>query len=37
MDGFEPKHWFQMTPQERARALKYLMYLKEKRDSDVKG
>lgn len=32
MKGFKPKYWFEMTQQERARALKYLMRLKEKRD-----
>jgi hypothetical protein len=37
MDGFQPKHWFELTKEERARALKYLMYLKEKRDGNVKG
>ena len=25
MDGFTPKHWHQLTKEERARALKYLM------------
>ena len=37
MDGFTPKHWHQLTKEERVRALKYLMYLKEKRDGKVKG
>jgi hypothetical protein len=37
MKGFAPKHWFEMTHQERARALKYLMHLKEKKDGDIKG
>ena len=37
MDGFTPKHWHQLTKEERVRALKYLMYLKEKRDRKVKG
>merc|ERR1712086_273571 len=31
MDGFTPKHWHQLTKEERVRALKYLMYLKEKK------
>ena len=31
-EGFQPKHWYEMTKEERAAALKYLMYLKEKRD-----
>ena len=30
MQGFQPKHWFELTKDERANALKYLMYLKEK-------
>jgi hypothetical protein len=37
MEGFQPKHWYELTEQERARALKYLMYLKEKRDGKLKG
>ena len=32
MQGFDPKHWHELTKDERAQALKYLMYLKEKRD-----
>lgn len=37
MEGFEPKHWHELTKDERAGALKYLMYLKEKRDGRIKG
>ena len=37
MNGFTPKHWHQLAKEERVRALKYLMYLKEKRDGKVKG
>ena len=37
MEGFQPKHWYDLTKEERAMALKYLMYLKEKRDGKIKG
>ena len=37
MNGLTPKHWHQLTKEANARALKYLMYLKEKRDGKVKG
>ncbi len=37
MEGFQPKHWNELTKEERAAALKYLMYLKEKRDGKIKG
>ena len=37
MKGFTPRHWHQLTKEERIRALKYLMYLKEKRDGKVRG
>ena len=37
MEGFTPRHWHQLIKEERIRALKYLMYLKEKRDGKVKG
>ena len=37
MEGFQPKHWHELTKEERVNALKYLMYLKEKRDGLVKG
>ena len=37
MEGFQPKHWYELTKEERADALKYLMYLKEKRDGRIKG
>eukprot|EP00956_Cyclotella_meneghiniana_P038398 scaffold153893_cov47-Cyclotella_meneghiniana.AAC.1 len=37
IEGFDPKHWYELTPEQRARALKYLMYLKEKRDGRIKG
>ena len=36
-EGFQPKHWHELNADERAKALKYLMYLKEKRNGDVKG
>ena len=37
MEGFQPKHWYELTKEERAWALKYLMYIKEKRDGKLKG
>jgi hypothetical protein len=37
VEGFQPRHWHELTTQERANALKYLMYLKEKRDGRIKG
>jgi hypothetical protein len=37
MEGFQPKHWYELTEEERAKALRYLMYLKEKRDGKIKG
>ena len=37
MDDFQPKHWHELSSEERGAALKYLMYLKEKRDGNVKG
>ena len=37
MEGFQPKHWHELNSDERAKALKYLMYLKEKRNGYVKG
>ena len=37
MEGFQPKHWYELTKEERTEALKYLMYLKEKRDRRIKG
>jgi hypothetical protein len=37
VEGFEPKHWHELTREQRARALRYLMYLKEKRDGRIKG
>eukprot|EP00985_Skeletonema_marinoi_P031893 scaffold37852_cov141-Skeletonema_marinoi.AAC.1 len=37
MEGFQPVHWYQMTKEERASALNYLMYLKEKRNGIIKG
>lgn len=36
MEGFQPKHWYELTKEERTKALKYLMYLKEKRDGRIK-
>ena len=30
MEGFQPKHWHELTKKEQASVLKYLMYLKEK-------
>jgi hypothetical protein len=37
IEGFQPKHWYELTEKERALVLKYLMYLKEKRDRLIKG
>ena len=37
MEGFQPKHWHELSKEERTKALKYLMYLKEKRDGRIKG
>ena len=37
MEGFQPKHWHELNADEKAKALKYLIYLKEKRNGDVKG
>jgi hypothetical protein len=37
MEGFQPRHWHKLSAEERAQALKYLMYLKEKRDGSIKG
>ena len=37
MEGFQPKHWHELNADERAKALKYLMYLKEKHNGGVKG
>lgn len=37
MEGFQPKHWYELTKEERADALKYLMYLKKKRGGRIKG
>ena len=37
MEGFQPKHWHELSKEERVKALKYLMYLKEKRDGKIKG
>jgi hypothetical protein len=37
VEGFQPKHWYELTEEERATALKYLMYLKEKRNGIIKG
>jgi hypothetical protein len=37
MEGFQPKHWDELTRDERAKALRYLMYIKEKRDGKIKG
>ena len=36
MEGFQPKHWYELTKDERASTLKYLLYLEEKRDGLVK-
>ena len=30
-------HWYELTKEERTKALKYLMYLKEERDERIKG
>jgi hypothetical protein len=37
MDGFQPKKWDELSKDERAKALRYLMYIKEKHDGKVKG
>ena len=37
MEGFQPKHWHELTEEQRKKALRYLMYLKEKRDGKIKG
>jgi hypothetical protein len=37
VEGFQPKHWYELTKEERATTLKYLMYLKEKRNGIIKG
>ncbi len=37
MEGFQLKDWHELTKEQRASALKYLMYLKEKCDGTVKG
>ena len=31
MDGFEPKHCYELSAEQRKKTLRYLMYLKEKR------
>ena len=37
MEGFQPKHWYELTKEEKTKALKHLMYLKENRDGKIKG
>ena len=37
MEGFQPKHWYELTKEERTKALKNLIYLEEKRDGRIKG
>ena len=37
IEGFQPKHWDELTKEDRAKALRYLMYIKEKRDGKIKG
>ena len=37
MEGFQPKHWNELTRDQWAKALRYLMYLKEKRDGLIKA
>ena len=37
MEGFQPKHWHELITKELEMALKYLMYLKEKRTGEIKG
>ena len=37
MEGFEPKHWNNLTSQQRSRALRYLMHLKENKHQTLKG
>ena len=37
MEGFEPKHWYNLTSKQQSKALRYLMYLKEKRCGKIKA
>ena len=37
IEGFQSNHWHEFTREERAKALKYRMYLKEKHGGRVKG
>ena len=37
MEGFEAKHWYDFTSEQRTKALWYLMYLKEKRCRTIKA
>ena len=37
MEGFRHKHLYELTEEERTKALKYLMYLREKRNGRIKG
>ena len=36
MDGFQPKKWDELSKDERTKALRYLMYIKEKHDGKVR-
>ena len=37
IERFQPKHWYELTKEERTKALKKLMYLKEQIDGRIKG
>ena len=37
MDGFEPRHWYELSAEQRKKTLRYLMYLKEKRCGKIKA
>lgn len=37
MEGFQAKHWDELSKEERAKALCYIMYLKDKRDTTIHG
>ena len=36
-EGFQPKHWYELTKERQTKALKYHMYPKERRDGRIKG
>ena len=37
MEGFQPKHWYELTKEEITKTLKYLMYCIETRDGRIEG